>query len=176
MHLSTAPLRPVWIWALCLALLAAGLLLDGLAPLGVAAGIVYLAAVLAAVGLPRPGAPLLLAAAGSALTAAGYFLSPPAGDPTTAMTNRVLTIAALWAVALALWSRERANRAYRQVAEDLRKAQAIAHFGDFELHPGTGGSAGRTSCSASWAATPGTGRPASPSISRRSSIPPTGPA
>jgi PAS domain S-box-containing protein len=106
---------------------------------GIAAGIGYLGAVLAAVWLPVLWGPALFAAIGTLLTIGGYFV-PPTGDESAAIAavNRALSVIALWAVAFAVQSREKSLAAYKRAVEDLRKAEQVAHFGAFELHAATG--------------------------------------
>ena len=99
----------------------AGLLffIDLFFPLGVAAGIPYVAVVLLAAWLPPVRAPLYMAALCSLLTVAGGFLSPPAGVLWMGITNRVLGVISLWVVAVLVAMRRRAEERLRQVNQEL---------------------------------------------------------
>ncbi|MFY0309945.1 ATP-binding protein [Leisingera sp. D0M16] len=73
---------------------------DYLTPLGVAAGLIYTAVVLCSIWEDKPVKAYTYAAAGSVLTVLGYLLFPRAGvDEWIVLTNRILTVIALWAFA-----------------------------------------------------------------------------
>ena len=81
-------------------LAGAGFLLDYLTPLGVAAGLTYTAIVLCALWSKSPARAYVYAAAGTALTLLGYMLFQRIGiNEWIVLTNRALTILALWAFA-----------------------------------------------------------------------------
>ena len=65
-------------------------LLDAMLPLGIADGMLYVALVL--LGMMAQSRKWIIGAAvlGSALNLLGYFLSPPGGDLTQVVTNRIL--------------------------------------------------------------------------------------
>jgi len=132
-------LRQASLWALCGVIAAGGLAIDIQLPLGIAAGILYLPAVIAAIWLSQPAAPFVMAAAGSALTVAGYLLAAePVSQPAMVLINRSLAIVALWAVAASLYRVGHAERAQLRSASDMKDAQAMAHFGTFGLEVGGG--------------------------------------
>jgi len=88
---------------------------DLFTPLGVADGMLYVAVVLVAMWLPERGAVLAVAGAVSALTVAGYLLSPPGAVAAAPLVNRVFALAAIWATALLAVARLLAEqRLYRQ--------------------------------------------------------------
>ncbi|MEW2914322.1 PAS domain S-box protein [Leisingera sp. JC11] len=81
-------------------MIAAGFLFDYLTPLGVAAGLTYTGVVLCAIWAEKPATAYAYAAAGSVLTILGYLLFHRAGiHEWIVLTNRSLTILALWAFA-----------------------------------------------------------------------------
>lgn len=99
----------------------AGLLfaIDLFLPLGVAAGIPYVAVVLLAAWLPLPRMLLYVAALCSILTVAGGYWSPPGGLPWMGITNRVLGITMLWITAILVLLRRRTEERLRQVNGEL---------------------------------------------------------
>ena len=96
------------------ALAAATLLFDLLMPLGVAGGLPYVAIVLIGLWAPGRGYVLGLAALGTALTVLGYVYSPPGGVAWMVLTNRVLTIFAIWITALLVARHKTAEIAWRR--------------------------------------------------------------
>ena len=80
---------------------AAVFVIDLLTPVGVAIWALYVPVVLVATPLGRPRWVLLFAATCSALTAAGFFLSPPGGPSAWVAGNRVMGLLALW---LSAWA------------------------------------------------------------------------
>ena len=65
-------------------------ILDALLPLGIADGMLYVALVLLGMMAQNRRMIIIAAVLGSALNLLGYFLSPPGGDLTLVITNRVL--------------------------------------------------------------------------------------
>lgn len=96
---------------------------DLVMPLGVAAGVPYVALVLVGVRMPEQRHIYLLAAAGTALTVTGYFLSPDGGVPWIVLANRGLAIFAIWITALLLTSRRRAKKARDAQKQELALQQ-----------------------------------------------------
>ena len=84
------------------AALAAGIFIVDIAslPLGVAAGVAYLAVVLIALWLPKWQHSLIAAAGVSILTVLGFLLSEPAGIPWMVVANRLLALSAIWLTAI----------------------------------------------------------------------------
>jgi len=78
----------------------AGLVFDLSMPLGVAAGIPYIALVLIAQWAPWRTYIYHMAVLGTVLTMVGYLVSPTGGIPWVVATNRVLAIFAIWVTAL----------------------------------------------------------------------------
>jgi PAS domain S-box-containing protein len=70
-------------------------------PIGIAAGVPYVAVLLVSIGLPRQIETLLAAIACSILTGLGLFLSPSAGDAELwkVLMNRGLALVAIWVTA-----------------------------------------------------------------------------
>ena len=69
-------------------------------PLGVAAGVAYVPAVLVALRLSRWQQTFIVAGIVTILTIAGFLLSEPAGVPWMVVTNRLLAISAIWLTAI----------------------------------------------------------------------------
>ena len=88
-------------WAAVAALSAVVFLLDLAFHAGVASGVPYVLPVLISLRSPRRAAPLLVAAAATGLTIAGFFLpAPPADGFWLAVGNRGIAVVAVWAVAV----------------------------------------------------------------------------
>lgn len=83
-------------------LLAAGIFIIDIAslPLGVAAGVAYVAVVLISLWLPRWQYSIIVAGIVSILTILGYLWSQPAGIPWMVVTNRLLALSAIWLTAI----------------------------------------------------------------------------
>jgi signal transduction histidine kinase len=84
-------------------LLAAGIFIIDIAslPLGVAAGIAYVAVVLASLWLPKWQYAIVVAGGVSILTVLGFLWSEPAGIPWMVVANRLLALVAIWMTAIA---------------------------------------------------------------------------
>ena len=98
-------------------------------PLGVAAGVAYVPAVLAALFYRKPHYVYLVAAATSILTIVGFGLSKPAGIPWMVVANRWLALVVIWATALAgAWlirvRRARSDEKIRRAELEADKARA----------------------------------------------------
>lgn len=86
--------------AIAALLAAAGFLFDYLTPLGVAAGIVYCTLLFCAVWAAKPNTSFIYAAAGTALTLAGYVLFHRIGvNESVVLANRALTVLTIWIIA-----------------------------------------------------------------------------
>ncbi len=98
---TTAKLSSAHIVLIC-TLLALGIFVLDVAswPLGVAAGVPYVAVVLVALWLPNWQHAFIVATAVSVLTALGFFMSEPAGIPWMVLTNRLLALLAIWSTAI----------------------------------------------------------------------------
>ena len=95
-------------------------------PLGVAGGVPYVGLVLLSVWFPRHLHVVLAAAAGTVLTVAGFFLSPPGGPLWIVTFNRALAFFIIWVTAglgiryrVALLKSEAKNRAMLNAIPDL---------------------------------------------------------
>jgi two-component system, LuxR family, sensor kinase FixL len=86
---------------------------DMVTPLGVAVWALYVPAILAAAPLGRPNVIVLLAAC-TALTTAGFFLSPAGGELIWGVANRAMGLLALW---LSAWAAAAITRRSRQLSE-----------------------------------------------------------
>ena len=82
--------------------LAAGIFIIDIAslPLGVAAGVAYVAVVLISLWLPRWQYAYVAAGVVSILTILGFLWSEPAGIPWMVIANRLLALAAIWLTAI----------------------------------------------------------------------------
>ena len=69
-------------------------------PLGVAAGVAYVPAVIVALRFPKWQQTFVVAAATSILTILGYIFSEPAGIPWMVLTNRLLALLVIWLTAI----------------------------------------------------------------------------
>jgi len=92
---------------------------DLMTPLGVAAGVPYVALVLVGASLPTPRHIYLLAGLGTVLTVLGYLFSPDGGVPWIVLTNRGLAIFAIWITAILIASRRRAKKARDEKNREL---------------------------------------------------------
>lgn len=83
-------------------LLAGGIFIVDIAklPLGVAAGVAYVAVVLISLWLPRWQYSIIVAAGVSVLTIFGFLWSEPAGIPWMVVANRLLALVAIWLTAI----------------------------------------------------------------------------
>ncbi|MFQ5717048.1 MAG: ATP-binding protein [Nitrospinales bacterium] len=95
--------------AACIALAAGIFVLDLTIPLGVAAGVPYMAVVLVAMLLPGRKYLFAAAIAGTALTILGYFFSPPGGELWKVLFNRFLALLVIWVTAVFCLSHKRAE-------------------------------------------------------------------
>lgn len=89
-------------------------------PLGVAGGVPYVVIVLASLWSPRRRDTYLAAAAGTTLTALGYFLSAPGGIHWMVLVNRFPALFVIWAAALLVLQRKSAEEALRESERRLR--------------------------------------------------------
>ena len=95
--------------------------LDTLTPLGVGDPVLHVVAVLLFLPAGRWWEPLLVAAAASALTIAGIFLTHPADEWDVAVWNRPLALLAVWiTAALVAQHRRMLTRWHAGIAEDRR--------------------------------------------------------
>jgi signal transduction histidine kinase len=83
-------------------LLAAGIFIVDIAslPLGVAAGVAYVAVVLASLWLPGWQYAIVIAGGVSILTILGFLWSEPAGIPWMVVANRLLALVVIWLTAI----------------------------------------------------------------------------
>lgn len=95
---------------------AAVFIIDLLTPLGVAIWALYVPVILVAAPLGRPKAVLLLAAACTILTVAGFFLSRPGGSLDWGLGNRAMGLLALW---LSAWAAAAIVRRSHELVEAL---------------------------------------------------------
>jgi len=97
-------------------------------PLGVAAGVAYVAVVLVALWLSQWKSVLIVAGGVSILTIIGYLLSEPGGVPWMVMVNRLLALSAIWLTAilggwLVFSRREKAEQALQKAEEEADRAR-----------------------------------------------------
>lgn len=94
---------------------------DWITPLGIAAGVSYLLLVFCSLWFPKPTTSFYFAAIGTVLTILGYYLSPI--GPLTAsivITNRIISVLALWVVATVMYLSRMDNITRRQSDGNLR--------------------------------------------------------
>ena len=87
--------KTLWPLATALGLTVAVFGIDLLVPLGFAGGVLYLFPLLVSSRSPNPLHTIIIAAAGSALTAAGFLLSPSGGELWAIVLNRPLALLAI---------------------------------------------------------------------------------
>ena len=97
-------------------------------PLGVAAGVAYVPAVIVALLFPKWQQTFVVAAATSILTILGYIFSEPAGIPWMVLTNRLLALMVIWLTAiggtwLVLARRSKANEELLRVEREVDRAR-----------------------------------------------------
>ena len=73
---------------------------DLVTPLGVAAGVPYIAVILLSLFSGRRKLPVQLGISSSLLTLLGFFLSPPGGEFWKVIVNRLLALFAIWTTAV----------------------------------------------------------------------------
>jgi PAS domain S-box-containing protein len=100
-------------WSFYISAIITGIifLLDLILPLGVAAGVPYVASVLIASLSPDRKCIFYIASAGTLFTLIGYAYSPDGGIPWMIMANRTLALAVIWATAFVAywWKKAEAN-------------------------------------------------------------------
>lgn len=109
-------------YLLCFGVLSLTFTLDTVTPLGIAAGIPYVAVVLLAAPLPRRSI-LAFAAICTALTAIAFF-KPPGSLPQVewlGLTNRILTVIAIWLTVMFALSRKSAEDALKKHRDGLEQ-------------------------------------------------------
>jgi two-component system, sensor histidine kinase len=125
----------VQIIIICIALAAGIFAIDiSSLPLGVAAGVAYVAVVLVSLWLPKWQHSLIVAAGVSVLTLLGFILSEPAGVPWMVVTNRMLALVAIWLTAiiggwLVFVKRKKLEEALQKAEQETDRAnQAKSRF------------------------------------------------
>ncbi|GMT41946.1 MAG: hypothetical protein IEMM0002_0357 [bacterium] len=107
--------------------LAAGIFLVDLAlPLGVAAGVPYVALVLVSLWSPQRRFILIMAATGSLLTILGFLLSQSGGELWKVLANRFLALFAIWATTILSLQRRRADDTVRESEVKIRTVMETA--------------------------------------------------
>ncbi len=123
-------LSDVHIGAICAVLALVVFAIDVMVlPLGVAAGVAYVPAVLVALWLPRWQDTFIVAGAASILTILGFALSEPAGIPWMVVANRLLALATIWLTAiggnwLIVTKRRKADESIRHARLERDKARS----------------------------------------------------
>jgi len=112
--------------------LAAGIFIIDIAslPLGVAAGVAYVAVVVIALWLPKWRHSLMVAGGVSVLTVLGFFLSEPAGIPWMVVANRLLALSAIWLTAiggswLVFTKRKKSEAALQKIEQEAERARNV---------------------------------------------------
>jgi len=116
---------PLWIVGLLFLLV---LLFDLSTPPGTAAGIGYIPLVFCGMWFTRPRIAFVLAAIATALTAIGYFATAPADFDTGMLVSRIVTIGAVWIVAVLVDVRHKIERTLRR--SDNKLGVVIDHAVD----------------------------------------------
>ncbi len=111
---------------------------DLFTPLGISVWALYVPAILAVAPLGRPKGIVALAAACTALTIAGLFLSPPGEPLSWGVANRAMGLMTLW---LTTWAAAAITRHSRQLGESvaaLQKEVAAREQSEAQLREFTG--------------------------------------
>lgn len=111
---------------------------DLLTPLGVAVWALYVPAILAAAPLGRAKVIVLLATACTALTVAGFFLSPSGMSLAWAVVNRAMGLLALWLSAWAAAAITRQSHQLNETLAQLRNEVSSRERSEVELRELTG--------------------------------------
>jgi len=117
---------------LLLLLVAAGIFgLDLLIPLGVAAGVPYIAVVFLGARLPWRHSIVTMAATGTVLTLLGYLFSESGSIAWMVFFNRALALLAIWLTAFVLLQRRRAEQALKAERDgfEARVVERTAQLG-----------------------------------------------
>ena len=91
--------------------------------LGVAWGIAYISVVLLSYRLSQRGYIMGFAVLCSAFTILGYFLAPRGGEFWKVITNRVLSLYAIWVTAILLFHRKKREDERERVIRELEEAR-----------------------------------------------------
>ncbi|MFQ5673987.1 MAG: PAS domain S-box protein, partial [Nitrospinales bacterium] len=113
--------RPHVLMMLGAILAAAIFFADLMEPLGIAADVPYIIVVFLGLWIQNKYYIMASAIAASALTAAGFFLSPPGGNMGHVVANRVIAFFAIWVTAvLCMKYRKKAESVLSQTQEEFR--------------------------------------------------------
>jgi len=111
-------------FSLAILVSASFLVFDLSIPLGVAAGVPYVAVVLLGAWSRMRHGILMLAVVSSLFTTLGFVLSPPGGLAWMVLTNRGLALFAIWVTAILLLQRRNAEQALQQAHNGLERRVA----------------------------------------------------
>ena len=124
---------------LCIAALILGLfLLDLSIPLGVAAGVPYVLAILLSGSLLSSRCTFMAGIICSLLTIAGYYMSPDGGIHWMVLANRGLALLAIWSVAIATIRRNQTYMQHEDLAQQLEQALKGSDLGTWNWNVQTG--------------------------------------
>lgn len=112
-----------WCISLCVVLLAGIFVADILTPIGIVDGMAYLLPVVVAGFGPSPRVSLAVAGVASSLTILGIFLSPPGASLWVGVTNRLLSVGAIWLTAWLVWQWRQASQ--HHAVESSKRHQSI---------------------------------------------------
>jgi hypothetical protein len=124
---SSAAVRTANLYLACGLLLVLIFAFDLAIPLGVAAGVPYIVAVLLSLWSPQRSFTYVVAVLASILTLIGFFYSPPGGELWKVLFNRGLALFAIWVTAslglqrkISEEKREKAVREREKALEELK--------------------------------------------------------
>lgn len=112
--------------------------IDLFTPLGVSVWALYMPAILAAAPVGRVKPIILLAAACTTLTTAGFFLSPGGGSLGAGVANRAMGLLALWLTTFAAASIARRSRQFGETLAKSQKEVAAREQSEAQLRELTG--------------------------------------
>ncbi|MBU1387784.1 MAG: hypothetical protein KKE62_06205 [Proteobacteria bacterium] len=117
------------VYIICVLLFTMIFVIDLFIPLGVAAGVPYIAVVLVSLWIPKRNFTIWVAFVSSVLTITGLFYSPVGGEMWKVLFNRVLALFAIWTTAMLTLQRktieEERFRAVQEAKQMLEETKIL---------------------------------------------------
>ncbi|MEE8574918.1 MAG: ATP-binding protein [Thermodesulfobacteriota bacterium] len=124
--------RPGYLLVLSFALCAVFFVIDIKIPLGVAAGVPYVAVMLITIWLPQRRSTLFFAVLCTLLTILGYVISPVGGEHWKVLANRSLALFAIWVTAGIGFSWKKGEEEIRKLSLAVEQSPAAVIITDTE--------------------------------------------
>lgn len=128
---TTSKARSAHPWVICSVVAFAVFVADLTIPLGVAAGVPYVAVIVLSVRIPGQLPTVFFAIACSLLTTAGFLLSPEGGQFWQVIFNRALAIFAIWVAAGFVGKNKQTTETLARARTDLAMAQQVSGLGSW---------------------------------------------